>query len=153
MTTKLIDRPVSSLHFANFTNRQAITSPTCSSLVHSDCTTGGSLLFPSLESTEKRANVLSPRASLYWCDRMLSITSTWLMVASMMSQCQVQTAHLGPSLSVDCASVMCWQVYPIQFPNSNVLIPLRFSAFKPPKDRLLLDWLPSKAGRNAEKMR
>ncbi|CAG8076219.1 unnamed protein product [Penicillium salamii] len=75
-------------HFANFKNRR-------------------SLIFPSLEKNARRANALSARAPLYRCDRMLSIISTQLLVASMMSQCKVQIVHLGPSLSRLCASVMC----------------------------------------------
>ncbi|CAG7971866.1 unnamed protein product [Penicillium salamii] len=59
------------------------------------------------ELYEQDALIFSTRASLYQCDRMLSIRSIPLLAASMMSQCKDQIVYLGPSLSRLCTSVMC----------------------------------------------
>ncbi|CAG7991029.1 unnamed protein product [Penicillium nalgiovense] len=59
------------------------------------------------ELYEQDALIFSAPASLYRCDRMLSIRSIPLLAASMMSQCKDQIVYLGPSLSRLCTSVMC----------------------------------------------
>lgn len=110
-------------------------------------------LFPSLESNGETSNCLVS-SSLFVLMRShavyhIHMTNGGIDDESVSSSDRLPRPFFLSRLCI--SQVMCWQVYLIQPPNSNGLIPLRLSAFKPPKDRLLLDWFPSKAGRNAGK--
>lgn len=85
----------------------------------------------------RRATVLSARASLHLCDRMLSIRAIWLL-ASTMSQCKVQI--VSALLSVDSVHQSCSDVSTRYKAQATMGLYHRISAFEH-RERLTSLWI------------